>query len=115
MSDVLDPWDALWDLIDDRLPESDLIKLGDAGDFVDAIRKAAWRPPAQVIDSIEGLTALKPLTVVRWTAAFFQHIHDGWWWTPGSADACSSEQILDMADGEAVEVVWSPTEKAGTE
>lgn len=58
MSDARDPWDALWDLIDDRLPESDLIKLGDADDFVEAIRKAGWRPPAQVIESRSELDAL---------------------------------------------------------
>lgn len=53
-----DPWDALWDLIDDRLPESDLIKLGDADVFVEAIREAGWRPPAQVVNAVEALDAL---------------------------------------------------------
>ncbi|MFE3060670.1 hypothetical protein [Nocardia sp. NPDC059239] len=72
-----DPWDALWDLVDDLLPESDLIKLGDAGDFVDAIRKACWRPPARVATTSEERDALPLGVVVRSAAGTIAARYDG--------------------------------------
>jgi hypothetical protein len=117
MSDVRDPWDALWDLIYDRLPESDLIKLGSADDFVEAIREAGWRPPAQVIETPESLAALLPGTVIRDANEEFHRLNPygvdsarTWFpaWLSGNALATDFGQAPTLP---AI-VVWSPTEKA---
>lgn len=81
----------------------------------DVILSAGYRPPAQVIETEEQLTALPLGTVVRWGTAVYQHVSSGWWCSPSSDDASSSEQIIGVAEDFEITVLWSPTEKAGTE
>ncbi|WP_330253081.1 hypothetical protein OG874_00250 [Nocardia sp. NBC_00565] len=82
-----------------------------------------WRPPAQVIETpenegdytpaIAALDALPYRTVVQVRNHVYQGIGSGWWDTVGRHRSFSTEQVVDVADGDEIAVVWSPTEKAG--
>lgn len=41
--------DTLWNLLDDLLPEREIVRSDVAAAMVEAIEQAGWRPPAQVI------------------------------------------------------------------
>lgn len=98
-----DPWDALWNLVDDLLPESDLIKLGDAGDFVDAIRQAGWRPPARRIETAEELDALPDRSIILMHFDTVAQKSDDVWEVPNEVGQYLSDDIDLPAT-----VLWQP-------
>jgi hypothetical protein len=67
-----------------------------------------WRPPARRIETAEELDALPVDTVIRWADTVEQHIGSGWWITPGTDDHSHSEQIIDVAEGNEIVVLWEP-------
>lgn len=75
---------------------------------------AGWRPPAQVITEPAEFDALPEKTAVVIGDYAFQKF-GGWWHGSGGVMPMHSEQLIDMHEGEAATVVWSPTERAGTE
>ena len=113
-----DPWDALWDLVDDRLPEYDLIKLGDASDIVDAIRLAGWRPPAPLITTREQLDALGWPCVIREIPAegeieFYPQIWEKTFQTDGWNRAGAMWREKDCTPRLPVEVLVEPEVNRG--
>ncbi|WP_043737783.1 hypothetical protein [Nocardia asiatica] len=73
-----------------------------------AVLNAGLRSPARRIETAEELDALPVDTVIRWADTVEQHIGSGWWITPGTDDHSHSEQIIDVADGNEIVVLWTP-------
>lgn len=84
---------------------------------------AGWRPPPRVIETpenegdytaaIAALDTLPRRAIVQVRNHVFQSIGSGWWETVGRHRAFSTEQIVDVADGDSVVVLWEPEETAG--
>ncbi|MGW6698825.1 hypothetical protein [Nocardia sp. NPDC055049] len=111
--------DALWDLIDDLLPEREVKMVDTAGRMVDAIEAEGWRPPLDVIDDPAVLDALPGRSIVvgrneeAWQLTSHNVIpHPGANW--GSpylfSDRLTSRQLLDHVG--PVTVVFTPTKEA---
>jgi hypothetical protein len=88
---------------------------GRAAADADYLIERGWRPPAQVIESAEEWEAVPPGAVVVTTRG-----HGRAWvrletgnWTNGPS--CYATKTLLRAHGPRATVVWSPTEKAGTD
>lgn len=94
--------DLDWMMIDGRV---DLLAVAAA------VLRAGWRPPAQVITAPSDLDALPEETVIVIGGYAFQRF-GGWWHGSGGVMPVHSEQLIDMHEGEAATVVWSPTETA---
>ncbi|MEV6432867.1 hypothetical protein [Nocardia sp. NPDC051463] len=107
--------DTLADLIYDSRDDS-------ANGIADAVIAAGWRPPAQVIETpenegdytaaIAALDALPHDTVIKIRSYVYQGIGSGWWEAIGRRRQFSTEQVVDVADGDSVTVLYAPTEKA---
>lgn len=78
-----------------------------------AVLDAGLRPPPRRIETVEELDALPVDTVIRWGDTVEQSIGSGWWITPGTDDPSHSEQIIDVADGNEIVVLWEPEQEAG--
>lgn len=97
--------DQLVSVLIEHVVTDDYLSLKDAAE---AILAAGWRPPARRIETAEELDALPVDTVIRWADTVEQHIGSGWWITPGTDDHSHSEQIIDVADGNEIVVLWTP-------
>ena len=81
---------------------------------------AGWRPPPRVIETpenegdytaaIAALDTLPRRAIVQVRKHVFQSIGSGWWETVGRHRAFSTEQIVDVADGADIVVLWEPEE-----
>jgi len=80
--------------------------------------QAGWRPPARVIktpenegdytDAIATLDALPRGAVIQFRCHVYQSIGSGWWEAIGRHRAFSTEQVVDLADGDDVTVLHTP-------
>lgn len=76
--------------------------------MVDQLAEEGWRPPAQRIETAEQLDALPQHAVIRRGITIYQHIvGDGWWIEQGVGEVFHSEQIIDIADGDEIVVLWA--------
>ena len=79
-----------------------------AREGAERILRAGWRPPAQRIETAEQLDALPQHAVIRRGITIYQHIvGDGWWIEQGVGEVFHSEQIIDIADGDEIVVLWA--------
>lgn len=104
--------DALWDLIDDRLPEMEIVRCDFAGAIADAILDAGWRPPAQVLKTVEEIDALPAGAVVltmRGHGQAWVRIETGHW---TNGPSCYSTKTLVRACGPRVTVLLPTIENA---
>lgn len=110
--------DTLYELLDDLLPEREIVRSDVAGAMVDAIEAKGWRPPPDVTDDPAVLDALPGRTIVvgrndeAWQLTSHNVIpHPGANW--GSpylvSDRLTSRQLLDHVG--PVSVVFTPTPK----
>lgn len=97
--------DLDWMMIDGRV---DLMSVAAA------VLRAGWRPPAQVITDPTELDTLPEQTAIVIGGYAFQRF-GGWWHGSGGVMPMHSEQLIDLYEGEAATVVWSPTDNAVTE
>jgi hypothetical protein len=82
------------------------------------IARAGWRPPARVIETpenegdytpaIASLDALPRGTVVQVRSHVFQGNGSGWWEAVGRLRSFSTEQLVDVADGDLITVLHNP-------
>lgn len=111
--------DALWDLLNDLLPEREVVMVDTAARMVEAIEAEGWRPPLDVIDDPAVLDALpgRAIVVGRNDEAWQLTSHDviphpgANWGSPYLfSDRLSSRQLLDHVG--PVTVVFTPTKEA---
>lgn len=108
-----DPWDTLWDLVDDLLPERENPRSDIAGAIADAVLNAGWRPPAPLITTSEQLDALGWPCVIREIPAegeieFYPQIWEKTFQTDGWNRAGSMWREKDCMPRLPVEVLVEP-------
>lgn len=110
--------DALWELIDERLPEVEIVRCDHAGLIADAILAAGWHPPDRVIETLEELEALPTESAVQVigpaedpedpAAVVWVHALPGEWVETGSTDHHPVSEV-----NLPVWLRWSPPAEEG--